>query len=97
MNPATSKVSNPQQSAPDERQQITREGSAEDAIHNEPTCRFLLAWQGPCGAKSVENGMCESHLRMTCCVCSAKQAVRQCDYQHGLICGAPLCETCEHH
>jgi hypothetical protein len=67
-----------------------------EVIHQEPACRFALAWQGACGAKSIQDGLCEVHLRLRCCVCG-KQAVRQCDYDHIRVCCAPLCETCEHH
>jgi hypothetical protein len=70
--------------------------NTEGVAHQEPTCRFDLAWVGPCGKASVRDGLCEDHLAKRCCICGG-QAVRQCGYDHIMVCTAPLCETCEHH
>ncbi len=57
-------------------------------------CKFDIAWVGACG-KPTNNGWCTEHEGLVCCVCKGK-AVRSCEHTGTLVCGAPLCDTCQH-
>jgi hypothetical protein len=59
------------------------------------TCRFDKAWVGKCGKEADESGFCEEHKGIKCVSCGA-QATRECPETIGLVCGAPLCDDCEH-
>jgi hypothetical protein len=61
----------------------------------EEKCNFDIAWVGRCKEPSTENGCCEKHAKLKCCSCG-EQATRDCDETMGLVCGAPLCDKCEH-
>ena len=63
--------------------------------NNQPTCQFNLAWQGACGMPANESGFCEKHEDILCVSCG-KQATRECAETMMLVCGAPLCDDCEH-
>lgn len=58
-------------------------------------CKYDLAWIGPCN-KPCEGEFCEKHTGVMCCVCKEKQATQECDHAVSLVCGAPLCDTCQH-
>ncbi len=53
-------------------------------------CEFDIAWRGPCG---VEN--CPDHSGLSCISCG-EQATHECDETGQFVCGAPLCDDCEH-
>lgn len=57
-------------------------------------CKFSRAWIGPC--KEDTNGeYCEEHTKLKCSSCGA-QATRDCAETMQFVCGAPLCDDCEH-
>src|SRR5690554_1608481 len=59
-------------------------------------CKFNKAWVGKCGKPTVENSdYCEEHLGMKCDSCG-KQATHSCSETFQFVCGAPLCDDCEH-
>jgi hypothetical protein len=58
-------------------------------------CKFNLAWIGDCKEPEVENGMCEKHKDLKCCSCG-KPATHQCAETGQFVCGAELCDDCEH-
>lgn len=54
-------------------------------------CGFDEAWIGKC-----KNGIdCEKHKDAKCVSCGAK-ATKECAETMGLVCGALLCDECEH-
>lgn len=58
-------------------------------------CQFDAKGWAPC-KKSSDNGWCTEHEGLECRSCG-EQAVTSCDAQMGgLVCGAPLCVSCEH-
>ncbi len=57
-------------------------------------CTFALGWGRVCN-KPSNNGLCSEHENLTCRSCGGK-AVRSCEHAVSLVCGAPLCETCQH-
>jgi len=58
-------------------------------------CQFDAKGWVPC-KKPSDNGWCSEHEKAKCSSCG-KKAVRSCDAQMGgLMCGSPLCGTCEH-
>ena len=60
-------------------------------------CRFDNAWIGPCGGSTVEDSeYCKIHLGLMCIGCRTKQATRECSETMQFVCGAPLCDDCEH-
>ena len=61
----------------------------------EDKCKFDLAWIGRCEETAVENGCCQKHFNIKCCSCG-EQATHECSETMGLVCGAPLCDNCEH-
>jgi hypothetical protein len=58
-------------------------------------CKFQNAWMGQCGKPIHENGMCEEHSKLKCVSCGA-QATHACSATGQFVCGAPLCDDCEH-
>lgn len=54
-------------------------------------CNFELAWTNPCQNEKP----CADHADAKCCVCE-KDAIRECSETFGVICGALLCDSCEH-
>jgi len=58
-------------------------------------CNYNLAWVGNCDKPATKNGMCEEHSKVKCSVCG-NAATHQCAETNGLVCGAPLCNDCEH-
>ena len=58
-------------------------------------CKWTEAWVGQCKKESDESGFCEEHRTKECVSCG-KQATRNCDQTGQFVCGAPLCDECEH-
>lgn len=58
-------------------------------------CKFIEAWMGQCKKEADESGFCEEHRKEKCVSCGA-QATHECDETGQFVCGAPLCEDCEH-
>ena len=59
-------------------------------------CKFGNAWVGQCKEIAIDStDFCEEHLGVLCCVCG-KQATHACAETGGFVCGAPLCDNCEH-
>jgi hypothetical protein len=59
-------------------------------------CKFHLAWIGQCCIETAPfSDFCEEHKDKICCSCGAP-ATHECNETMGLICGAPLCDNCEH-
>jgi len=64
---------------------------------DERYCQFDRAWIGPCGAPlSGQETVCPKHRDLKCCSCGA-QATRECEHTGiQFVCGAPLCDNCDH-
>jgi hypothetical protein len=58
-------------------------------------CKFNEAWRGQCGKPAVKDGMCEEHANFVCTVCG-KPATHNCEETGQFVCGAMLCDDCEH-
>lgn len=59
-------------------------------------CGFDKAWIGKCKTLvHKEGGKCEEHKYIKCCSCGA-QATRKCDETGQFVCGAQLCDDCDH-
>lgn len=58
-------------------------------------CKFNEAWVGQCKNEATENGYCAKHKDLYCSSCGEK-ATHSCPETMGLVCGAPLCDECEH-
>lgn len=56
-------------------------------------CKFSEAWIGKC--KNEGEPYCEKHANEKCISCG-KQATGSCDSTGQFVCGAPLCDNCEH-
>lgn len=61
----------------------------------ENKCRYAEAWRGNCKEPADESGFCEKHKGIKCVSCGA-QATHDCPETGQLVCGAPLCDDCEH-
>ncbi len=57
-------------------------------------CKFDEKGWVPCKKPST-NGWCSKHEEVKCVSCG-EHAVRSCDVGSSLICGAALCQTCQH-
>jgi hypothetical protein len=53
-------------------------------------CTFNEAWVGECGEED-----CHKHSNLKCDCCGAP-ATRSCPETFGFVCGASLCDNCEH-
>jgi hypothetical protein len=58
-------------------------------------CGFDEAWRGKCKNLAVKNGRCKEHADLVCVSCG-KPATHSCSETGQLVCGAPLCDDCEH-
>lgn len=58
-------------------------------------CQWTEAWVGQCENEAVRDGYCEEHVGEMCVSCG-EQATHSCSETMGLVCGAPLCDNCEH-
>ena len=59
------------------------------------TCKFDNAWQGKCGKPADNSGFCPEHKEDKCCSCE-KPATHTCAETGQFVCGATLCDDCEH-
>jgi len=60
------------------------------------TCGFREAWIGECQAPVVTEGeRCDKHKGLVCVSCG-KPATHSCYETGQFVCGAPLCDDCEH-
>lgn len=61
-----------------------------------PQCRFTLAYVGRCESDALPGKtMCSKHDGLACRGCGA-QATQECPSASSLVCGAPICDDCEH-
>lgn len=74
---------------------MSKKQNLEDKNKGSVTCSFGRAWIGECGNDADESGFCEKHKGIKCCSCG-KQATRECSETMQFVCGAPLCDDCEH-
>lgn len=58
-------------------------------------CKYVLAWIGECGKEANHEGFCEEHSKQVCRGCGEK-ATKECPATLQLVCGAPICDKCEH-
>jgi hypothetical protein len=59
-------------------------------------CKFVKAWIGTCKKENVTGtDFCEEHSKGVCVSCGAP-ATKDCEATMGLVCGALLCDNCEH-
>lgn len=62
------------------------------AVHK---CIYDRAWVGYCGNQVEPNNVyCNDHKHLRCTVCG-ENATKECSETYGLVCGRPLCDTCE--
>ncbi len=58
-------------------------------------CGFGMAWIGRCKEPAEEGCRCEKHAHKVCVSCGAP-ATHECDETGQFVCGADLCDECEH-
>jgi hypothetical protein len=59
-------------------------------------CRFVKEWVGTCTEDVIEGSdYCEEHSKLKCVSCGA-QATQGCSETGSMVCGAPLCNECDH-
>ena len=58
-------------------------------------CAWVEAWVGRCKNTPSENGYCDAHKDRKCASCGA-DATHSCEATMALVCGANLCDDCEH-
>ena len=59
-------------------------------------CQWNIPWTGQCLNKAGRGAkFCEEHKGQICVSCGGI-ATRGCDETYGLVCGAHLCDNCEH-
>lgn len=63
--------------------------------NKENCCKFQKAWIGQCDKPIFKDGMCEEHSKEVCISCG-KPATHTCNETGQFVCGAPLCDNCEH-
>lgn len=56
-------------------------------------CNFNNAWVGTCNNSG--DPYCKEHAELKCVSCG-NQATKTCDSTGQFVCGAPLCDDCEH-
>lgn len=60
------------------------------------SCKFDNAWQGNCGKHTEGDDLyCLEHKELKCCSCG-EPATHTCSETGQFVCGAPLCDDCEH-
>lgn len=62
---------------------------------NNDKCKFVRAWIGRCNKPVVSSCLCEEHAEIKCCSCGSL-ATHDCSETGQFVCGAPLCDDCEH-
>lgn len=58
-------------------------------------CDFQKAWIGPCKSPTTEGARCSDHAHIKCASCGSP-ATHECSQTGQFVCGAPLCDECEH-
>lgn len=59
-------------------------------------CNYGKAWVGGCKTEVSSSGdRCKEHADIKCASCGS-DATRECDETGQFVCGAPLCDNCEH-
>ena len=60
-------------------------------------CGYNKAWIGACENQITDaaSGRCDDH-KNTVCVSCGSPATRECDSTGQFVCGAPICDECEH-
>lgn len=59
-------------------------------------CKFDIAWVGTCTeTNTIGSEYCKEHTGLKCVVCK-ERATNDCDETFQFVCGAPLCDNCEH-
>jgi hypothetical protein len=58
-------------------------------------CKYIKAWISACGKACGKNEYCKEHSKAKCCSCGGK-ATNECGETGQFVCGAPLCDNCEH-
>lgn len=64
-------------------------------MNDQETCKFEEAWIGKCKHEVKKDGVCNWHYGIKCVNCG-NQATHTCEETAMLVCGAPLCDDCEH-
>ena len=59
------------------------------------TCKYQIPWVGKCNRPTIESNFCKEHSGLKCCMCD-NRATRGCEETFQLVCGAPLCDSCNH-
>ena len=61
-----------------------------------PICGFNMAYAGTCKTTKIQdNGQCDKH-QDNCCMCG-ESATQSCSYAGQFVCGAPICDNCNHY
>ena len=69
---------------------------SKSAVERSVICGFSRAWIGPCKTHiNKEGNKCHEHSEIKCSSCG-EQATRECYETGQFVCGAPLCDDCEH-
>lgn len=63
-------------------------------LSNTPTCKWDRAWSGKCELPATINGCCADHQKL--CGSCGSPATHDCDETGQFVCGASLCDDCEH-
>lgn len=64
--------------------------------NSKKTCDFNMGYAGRCkSTEIIENGQCKTHQNM-CCMCKEQLATESCAHSGQFVCGAPICEKCNH-
>jgi len=58
-------------------------------------CKWNQAWIGICNRMTVDSDFCGIHKNEKCVSCG-KPATHDCDQTGQFVCGASLCNDCEH-
>ena len=58
-------------------------------------CKWQEAWIGQCKEEADESGFCGKHKDKKCSSCGS-EATHTCSETGQFVCGAPLCNDCEH-
>jgi len=64
---------------------------------SENTCKYIKCWQGRCQHPAVKDEYCEEHKDKRCCACGAKSTHNCAETMGPFVCGAELCDDCNHH
>ena len=75
---------------------VAKESDEMNAQEKQPVCGFGMAWVGACQEPVAKEGdRCSEHKDLVCCSCG-KPATHACSETMTFVCGAPLCDDCEH-